>query len=659
MSAIRSILDSSKRRPFRTGMIALVTAVVIAAAAFIAVLLLDDDSQAGAQSAGTEIEFTVERGSITTSISVGGTTAFPERSELSFEATGTVGEVLVTDGQSVEAGDPLVSLDESTIAGLSVDLATARARLASAETALAIIEPGASQRAEVASAEVALANAELQVVEAEKALQDLLFAGELNGPDIQAAQETVELAERDLESALADLSEVQDSEALVTARDAAETAQQAYEDELLRWLGVAPEGYEGQTLDEILAGWDVTLAEIYTTHSAAHALTETPWSDNLETPWNDAVVWLWTNMSFNVIDAEATDRSSISSVLTPLVEIEAAYEAHSAAQDVLATATSNASDSQLAAERTVQRAEEELDLARESLSTLSDPSTLRTREAALEEAIAKRDEAQITLDGALTNADIDLQQAQANLDQAEQDVIAATSALELATLTSPISGTVQAVNVEVGDTVTPNTIVVEIADTSVIAVEADVDEEDILEIQVGLPVSVSLDALTGQRFTGTVTEVGQAVQSQQGAVSFPITITIDGTEDMNLVEGLTASAQIISSQVDDVLMVPVAAVGGTIIEPTVDVVTGDGTEPVGVSLGASNGTFVEVASGLSEGDVVIAVIAGDFGLGAGTGSTFQIPGGGGVISIPAGGFGGGGGGFGGGGGGGAGRAGGG
>ncbi len=641
MSMFNTISRRAKSEPKRAAMILTVIAAVAAAIAVGAIFLLRDDSQASAQSAN-QFDFQVQRGSITTSISIGGTSIFPVKEEVSFEAVGTVDDVLIAAGDTVSEGDVLASFDAATVAALKVTQTAAEAAASEAQAVYDIAASGATTRAEVAAAQESVALAELAVTAAQDALFDVSAAVGVDGEVVTAAREAVSFATRDVEAATAALDDVMTSEALSELDTAIEDAEADYRDVLMRWLGAVPDGYETMTFDEILEAWEVTLTEIYTTYAVTHLDSETPWVDDDETPWNEVVVWTWTSMSLNAVDTEAAS-SPHALILAPRGEVESAWSALEKARDEYVAQGLADTAAALAAEKTVSKAEGDLASAQADLTALLEPALLASRQAALDRTTAELDEAVITLEQARDNADAIMNEADSKLELALQDLADASDALASSTLISPISGTVLAVNIEPGDSVTRTTVVAEIADTSIIAVESSVDEEDILSIQLGLPVIISLDAVTGRTFSGTVTAIGQAEQSQQGAVSFPVEVTLDDTADLELVEGLTASAEVINSQVADVLIVPVAAVGGTIFEPSVERTTNQGSETVLVQLGSSNGTFVEVQSGVSEGDTVVATIAGQVGLPTNDNLPF-VPGGGFGGRIPGqggGGFGGG------------------
>jgi hypothetical protein len=132
----------------------------------------------------------------------------------------------------------------------------------------------------------------------------------------------------------------------------------------------------------------------------------------------------------------------------------------------------------------------------------------------------------------------------------------------------------------------------------------DVDQVDILSIQVGAEASVSVDALPGQQLFGTVTDIGPASIAGAGSVSFPVTVTVEVPQGALLLEGLSATAQVITSARAGVLLVPAAAIGGSFTSPSVQVLRGGSLETVPVTLDGGNETFAVIASGLSEGDIV-------------------------------------------------------
>jgi len=194
---------------------------------------------------------------------------------------------------------------------------------------------------------------------------------------------------------------------------------------------------------------------------------------------------------------------------------------------------------------------------------------------------------------------------------------------------------VNSISVSLGDPVNRNTATIDILDPSVVTVEGSIDEIDVLSLRLGDVVSVILDALPDRVLEGVVEEIGDGV-NQQGVIEFPLIITLTPPEDVELIEGLSATATIVLNRIDNALLIPLQAVGGGFDQPTVDVVSTDGFVTTNVSLGASDDFWVIVESGLTEGQEVLMKVADEaidpfqqfFGRGAG-GGAIRIPGGGG------------------------------
>jgi HlyD family secretion protein len=163
---------------------------------------------------------------------------------------------------------------------------------------------------------------------------------------------------------------------------------------------------------------------------------------------------------------------------------------------------------------------------------------------------------------------------QANLDSAKYD-------LNKVRIVSPISGLVTRRNIEEGETAVigtmnnAGTVLLEIADMSVIEAEIEVDETDIPFIAMGQPAKVTIDALPDQTFPGKVTEVGnspiQATGAQAStatrATNFKVVVTIDGVVPA-VRPGFTCTAVVTTATRKKVVAVPIQAT--TVRETIVD-----------------------------------------------------------------------------------------
>jgi multidrug efflux pump subunit AcrA (membrane-fusion protein) len=96
-------------------------------------------------------------------------------------------------------------------------------------------------------------------------------------------------------------------------------------------------------------------------------------------------------------------------------------------------------------------------------------------------------------------------------------------------LSAPYAGTMLAVPVRLGDTVSPGTVVAIVGDLSQLRVETtDVDEYLIGKLRIGQPVEIAVDALPGQSLNGRVESVSLVAQAGAGTrLHYPVTVALD------------------------------------------------------------------------------------------------------------------------------------
>lgn len=149
-------------------------------------------------------------------------------------------------------------------------------------------------------------------------------------------------------------------------------------------------------------------------------------------------------------------------------------------------------------------------------------------------------------------------------------------------------------------------------------VSISVDETDVLSLAVGQEVSVTVESIGDDTYTGTVTEIDTSAASSSGGVTtYTATITLDRAEKM--LAGMTASASIVIEGVDNALLLPDDAVRKTsssaYVYTSYDESTGELDGMTEVTVGLSNGSYVEILEGLKEGDTVYYTESQDNGLG--------------------------------------------
>ena len=133
-----------------------------------------------------------------------------------------------------------------------------------------------------------------------------------------------------------------------------------------------------------------------------------------------------------------------------------------------------------------------------------------------------------------------------------------------------------------------------------------VDELDIARLSIGQAVTVTLDALPGQSFDGEITEIDPNGENSGGSTKYSVTVTLPRTEDM--LTGMNAAVRVQLAENGGLLLIPLAAVqedaDGIYVCTGYDKNSNEATAPVEITTGLSDGENVEVLSGLTEGDTV-------------------------------------------------------
>jgi len=176
-------------------------------------------------------------------------------------------------------------------------------------------------------------------------------------------------------------------------------------------------------------------------------------------------------------------------------------------------------------------------------------------------------------DAARTNYDVMRSRYEAekhSIDRAAALLREAQNQLDYTTITSPIDGTITALNAEVGEIVmigtmnNPGTVIMTVSDLSEIEVEVEVDETDIANVALSQNVKVELDALPDTSFEGVVTEVGNSARISGSGSSDLVTnfmVTVLMTEITESIRpGMSATCDITTAERKNVLKIPIGAV---------------------------------------------------------------------------------------------------
>jgi len=150
--------------------------------------------------------------------------------------------------------------------------------------------------------------------------------------------------------------------------------------------------------------------------------------------------------------------------------------------------------------------------------------------------------------------------------QAEASLQSALDNLSKTIYHAPIDGIITSLRYEEGEIVVLSTftdpVLMTIADLSVMEVEVEVDETDVIGVRIGQQAEVRVDAFPDQTIKGKVTEIGssalQKTTSSEESKDFKVVVTLDNPPK-DLKPGLSASADIITAEKKDVLAVPISA----------------------------------------------------------------------------------------------------
>ncbi len=219
----------------------------------------------------------------------------------------------------------------------------------------------------------------------------------------------------------------------------------------------------------------------------------------------------------------------------------------------------------------------------------------------------------------ITGKDLDKQAQNAadNLRSAELRMSSAERNISHYTIDAPISGTIVDKKVKAGDKLSANDTAMQnlctIYDMSYLEMKLNVDELKIRSLEVGQEVDITADAVPGETYKGVISSVLVAGTTANGSTSYPVTVRIDDMGE--LLPGMNATAKITTASVKNVLALPNAAlVRGSYVLVTRDspsaanaetsMTAPDGYVYVKVTTGISDDDYIEVKSGLQEGDTI-------------------------------------------------------
>ena len=175
----------------------------------------------------------------------------------------------------------------------------------------------------------------------------------------------------------------------------------------------------------------------------------------------------------------------------------------------------------------------------------------------------------------------------------------------IVTITAPIDGTIADRDITIGQSVAdPGVKLMTITDDRQVLATANIYERDLGRLKIGQQVSVKVPGMTDKVFSGQISRIGTAVDSQSRIVR--VQATLNNSQGL-LKAGTFAEIKLATDRITTpVVVVPAAAVVEADQEKLVYVKSGDGYQPTTVTLGQTVGDLVEVKTGLFAGDLVVS-----------------------------------------------------
>ena len=484
--------------------------------------------------------------------------------------SGTVSSILVSPGERVVAGQTLAVIDD----GGGADSAAAQAQI-DLETALLELPPSARAGA----LGIALANVSL-------AKQRLALArGPASRSDMSAADAEVKKARAEL-AALLRPAQAPTAESLTAARSAVGLAEQR----LAKLNGPA---------DPVAVA--TAVAELRKAEADLEALVR---SDRTQ-----PVTQREIDAGKAAIEAAKLRLAKLQGPPDPADVSAAQLELDRARAELAALLRPAASPSPEA----IAAAEQALDAAKQKRIRLRQGSTRADVTAAQLELLRARADLR-TLRIAIRNtssgssnstADVPVRLGLLKIRGAQNRLAAARAAQGLLEVRSPWNGTISAVFVGKGAHIDATSPVASVSDLDNLAVSLNLSEFDVAQVEQGMRAVVSVDALGGETFAGTVEQVALAGTDSGGVVTFLVRVSLEDSEGLK--PGMNTSVRIIVDKKANVIRVPLEAVTtNDDDESFVTVLDESGQETeVEVETGLENNERIEIVRGIAAGARVV------------------------------------------------------
>lgn len=645
MSAISERLPSKlpRGRLARIGPVNMVLAAGVVALAVVAYLTVGSSTPSATGAVRTA---TATRGVVLSTVSATGALQSPAQIAVGFTSSGTLVSVKVHQGEHVTRGQVLGRIDPAT-AQQSLRQASMAYALARAQYEQTVTGETAAQRHQdalsVTQARQSLANANASLAATQRSVA---LDKKTSATGVAQAQQGLRVDQGQLQVDLAQQQKDQTPYATVDAANAAVAADKTQ-------LAADQAKQQSDQLTQLSAQQQLSadqalLSNAKAANSAPLIATYTAAVNQDQSTLNALQITIAQDgYAVTADQSKLSADQAYANALTADAKAIRADEAKIAGDN---TAIANAKTSQ---QSTAQRDQQSLVSSRQQIAS----AKLGLNSTLAGNAVKQAPPTAATL----TSARASVLQAEINLANA-QKVISQTTAR------APIAGVVAAVNGTVGTTVSGggNSTVSSSSSSSTtgtgsggsssgfvtltqltgMQVLASFSETDAAKLRVGQPATVTVDAEPTHKLAAHVVAISPTASSSSSVVTYAVTFAIDRSEPQ-LKPGMTADVEVVTSEVDNVVHVPTAAVTGSGANATVTVLRNGKQTRVAVVAGLQGDSSTAILSGVKAGaSVVLPSVSVSTSSGTGlTGSSTTSTSGsraGGGGGFPGGGFGGGG-----------------
>ena len=205
-----------------------------------------------------------------------------------------------------------------------------------------------------------------------------------------------------------------------------------------------------------------------------------------------------------------------------------------------------------------------------------------------------------------------IKQTELVVEAAKKELKNAEESLQDYKFLAPYDGVVLSSDFRIGEQASGSTGISLISDEFIVKVT--ISENDIFKISEGDEAFVTLDAYSELEFNGKVASIIPISTNDGGIISFEVLIEFESGEDIDIYYGLSANASIITQKAEDVLYVPIQSVYKEDGKSFVDLLTTFDVDPenireaikkVEITTGINDYLYIEVISGLKEGDIIV------------------------------------------------------